>query len=289
MMKTKILILCILSVLLLTGCDFKSGNNDKSSIYTTIYPVHYIIDYLYGDNSDITSIYPDGADIDTYELTKKQIEKYADSDLFVYVGLGREKEIAKDFLNENRKLLIIDATYGLNYDEDLMELWLAPNNFLMLAKNIKSSLNEVLDNSYHVENVNDKYDKLYEKVSWVDAELRSVARDAQENNNNTLIVASDVLKFLKNYGFEVISLEELSESGSDTQINDLKSKFKNSTYSKIIKLEGYEDSKLVQELTSKYKAKTVSINDIMSNGDSASDYITLQYENISVIREYIND
>ena len=200
-----------------------------------------------------------------------------------------ENLIAKDFLNENSKLLIIDATYGLNYNEDLMELWLAPNNFLMLAKNIKSSLNEVLDNSYHVENVNDKYDKLYEKVSWVDAELRNVARDAQENNNNTLIVASDVLKFLENYGFEVISLEELSASGSDTQINDLKSKFKNSTYSKIIKLGGYEDSKLVQELTSKYKAKTVSINDIMSNGDSASDYITLQYENISVIREYIND
>lgn len=288
-MKIKILMLCIISVSLLTGCDFKSGNNDKASIYTTIYPVQYIIDYLYGDNSDITSIYPDGADVDTYELTKKQIEKYADSDLFVYVGLGREKEIAKDFLNENSKLLIIDATYGLNYNEDLMELWLAPNNFLMLAKNIKSSLNEVLDNSYHVENVNDKYDKLYEKVSWVDAELRNVARDAQENNNNTLIVASDVLKFLENYGFEVISLEELSASGSDTQINDLKSKFKNSTYSKIIKLGGYEDSKLVQELTSKYKAKTVSINDIMSNSDSASDYITLQYENISVIREYIND
>lgn len=288
-MKIKILMLCIISVSLLTGCDFKSGNNDKASIYTTIYPVQYIIDYLYGDNSDITSIYPDGADVDTYELTKKQIEKYAASDLFVYVGLGREKEMAKDFLNENGKLLIIDATYGLNYNEDLMELWLAPNNFLMLAKNIKSSLNEVLDNSYHVENVNDKYDKLYEKVSWVDAELRNVARDAQENNNNTLIVASDVLKFLENYGFEVISLEELSASGSDTQINDLKSKFKNSTYSKIIKLGGYEDSKLVQELTSKYKAKTVSINDIMSNSDSASDYITLQYENISVIREYIND
>ena len=44
-------------------------------------------------------------------------------------------------------MLIIDATYGLNYNNNLTELWLAPNNFLMLAKNIKTSLNEYLDNA----------------------------------------------------------------------------------------------------------------------------------------------
>ena len=67
-------------------------------------------------------------------------------------------------------------------------MWLAPNNFLMLCKNIKNSLNEYLDNSLKIKAVNDLYNELYAQVSWVDAEMRNIAREAKENNNNTLVV-----------------------------------------------------------------------------------------------------
>ena len=172
---------------------------------------------MYGSNSKIESIYPDGVNLDTYELTEKQTENYANADLFVYIGLGKEKEIAKKFLNENDKLLIIDATYGLNYNEDIKELWLAPNNFLMLAKNIKNSLNEYLDNSFKAEDVNKLYDELYESVSWIDAELRNVARNAKEHENNTIVVASNIFKYLESYGFNIISLEDIEESKSENE------------------------------------------------------------------------
>jgi len=288
MKRIKIVIISII-LILLSGCSFRSNKLENAKIYTTIYPVEYIIDYLYGENSEIESIYPDGVDLDSYELTDKQVESYATGDLFVYIGLGKEKEIAKKFLNENDELLIIDATYGLNYNEDIKELWLAPNNFLMLSKNIKNSLNEYLNNSFKEEDVNTKYDELYEKVSWVDAELRNIARTALENENNTIIVSNNMFKYLENYGFNIISLEDIESSNSDNAINDIKSKFKNSTYSKILKLNSEENTELMTELVNKYKAKIVSINDIITNSDTASDYVSIQYENIAVIRDLLND
>lgn len=268
--------------------QFNKNTLDNAKIYTTVYPIQYIINYLYGENSTIESIYPSDVNLNDYSLTDKQIESYAKGDLFTYIGLGKEKEIAKQLLNKNKDLLIIDATYGLNYNESIEELWLAPNNFLMLAKNIKNSLNEYLDNSFKSENVNNLYDELYEKVSWVDAELRSVAKTAIENENNTIIIENNTLKFLENYGFDIISLEDISSSGSENAINDIKSKFKNSKYTKVLKLSGNTNSELLNDLEAKYNASVVELNNIITNSDTASDYVSIQYENIAVIRDLLN-
>ena len=285
MKKIKIMFMVML-VMFLTGCGFNTSTLENAKIYTTVYPLEYIVNSLYGDNSTVESIYPSDANIFEYDLTNKQIEKYAQGDLFVYIGLGKEKEFAKNFLNENEDLLIIDASYGLSYNEDIEEMWLAPNNFLMLAKNVKNSLNEYLDNAFKTEKVNENYDKLYESVSWVDAELRNVAKEAVDYN--TIVIADNVLKFLENYGFNVISLEDIEKSGSSLQKDDIKSKFKNSTYTKILTLKGMQNSELVNTLVNKNKAKLVELNNIVSNKDTSSDYVSIQYENIALIRDYVS-
>ena len=287
MKRIKMLILSICMLTILGGCSFKETNLENAKIYTTVYPIEYITNYLYGENSVIESIYPDGVELEEYELTDKQVENYATGDLFVYVGLGKEKDIAKKLLNKNDKLLIIDSTFGLNYSNNIKELWLAPNNFLMLAKNVKNSLNEYLDNSFKEEDVTKKYDELYTNVSWVDAELRNIAKEAKENENNTLVVSTNTFKYLESYGFNIVSLEDIEKSGSENAVNDIKSKFKNSKYTKIIKLKGEDNSDLVNELVKSYKADTVTINDMVTNSDTASDYVSMQYENIALIRDIV--
>ena len=132
MKKIKLLVLVFCILFLTSACRGNNANLDNATIYTTVYPVEFITEYLYGNNSTVDSIYPNGVNLDKYKLTSKQIDEYSKGDLFVYVGVGNEKEIAKSFLNKNDELLIIDASYGLNYHNDIEELWLAPNNFLML-------------------------------------------------------------------------------------------------------------------------------------------------------------
>ena len=287
MKKIKLLTLALSILFLTSACRGGNVNLDNANIYTTVYPVKFITEYLYGDYSTVNSIYPNGVKLDEYKLTSKQIDEYSKGDLFVYVGVGNEKEIAKSFLNKNDELLIIDATYGLNYHNDIEELWLAPNNFLMLAKNIKTSLTEYLNNTLREEEVNNKYDELYAKVSWIDAELRNIAKEAKELDNNTLVVSSNTLKYLEGYGFTVISLEEIEKSGSENALTDIKNKFKNSKYDTILQLTSEENTDLIKELVEKDKAKILKINDIITNDDTANDYIAIQNENIAQIRNLL--
>ncbi len=280
-------IVLIICCLLLCGCKHGNNNLDSARIYTTVYPIKYIVNYLYGDYSVVESIYPNGVDLNNYNLTDKQIDEYANSDLFVYMGLSKEKNIAKSFVKENKNLLIINATDGISYDYDIKELWLAPNNFLMLAKNIKNTLNEYLDNPLKEEEVTKKYDELYTSVSWIDAELRSISKEASEINNNTLVVASNSLKFLEKYGFTIISLEDIENSKSENALNDLKNKFKNSKYTTIIKVSSDNNTNLINELVNSYKASIITIQDLVTNSDSSSDYLSIQYENVATLRNLL--
>ena len=50
-----VLFLCFL----LTGC-IKMDSMDDIDIYTSVYPIEYITNRLYGQNSTVKSIYPDG-------------------------------------------------------------------------------------------------------------------------------------------------------------------------------------------------------------------------------------
>ena len=60
--------------IIFTGC-FKTEELDNASIYTTTYPIEYIVNELYGYNSEVNSIYPDGVNIQEYTLSNKKILK----------------------------------------------------------------------------------------------------------------------------------------------------------------------------------------------------------------------
>ena len=141
-MKNKFIYSFILICMIfsLSGC-FGKINKDNLKVTTTVYPVEYLINRLYGDNSEIKSIYPNETDISNYSLTKKQTKEYAkNTEIFVYNGLTNEKEIAKSFLDINKNIQIIDVTYGIKHTNGIAEFWLSPNNYLMLADTIKSDL-----------------------------------------------------------------------------------------------------------------------------------------------------
>ena len=94
--------------LLMSGC--RSDSMENIQIYTSVYPIEYVTERIYGDYSTINSIYPQGINPYEYKLTNKQLEDYSDSDLVIYDGLDKEKEIIVEMLNKNNYLKIIDAT-----------------------------------------------------------------------------------------------------------------------------------------------------------------------------------
>ncbi len=244
-------------VLMLSTSCIKRDDMENIEIYTTIYPINYIIERLYGNYSTINSIYPTGVDIDNYEFTDKQLNDFANGTLFIYNGLSNEKQVARKLININRELKIIDVAYGLKNeysDDDSSELWLSPNNYLMLATTLKNNLIDYIDNNYIKDEIEKNYKKLQEELSLIDAEMRTIASSSAQKSKNTIVVAQNSLKYLENYGFNVISLED-----SKNYTNQLKASFDNETYKYIFSLDGKTNDK-VDELVKNHKAQIVTVN-----------------------------
>lgn len=273
--------LLVLAIFLTTGCSLTKDSLEDATIYTTVYPIGYLTEFLYSDYAEVDSIYPNGADVLNYELTEKQLREYAKSDLFIYNGLGNEKNIAKDMININDNLLIIDVSNGLNYTYGIEELWMSPNNYLMLAKNIKDYLIEYLESTTIIDYVEGKYDELAEILSLKDADLRAIGKEARENGTNTLIVSNDVFKYLENYGFEVISLDE--ETVTESTLNSVRDEFDEGTYDTIIVLDdNYTDS--INSIIGDYEANTIDVSSMASFVEGSSDYITVMQQFIDDLR-----
>lgn len=274
-MKKKVKILIILACCFLTVGCFKRDDMEGIDIYTTSYPIEYLVEQLYGESSNVKTIYPGGSDVFNYTLTEKQIKDYSEADLFVYNGLSKEKQIARDFINENKKMKIIDVSYGLNiaYGENTHEeLWLSPNNYLMLAGTIKNNLNEFISNKYIKEEIENNFKALEEELSKMDAELRTIASAASDDAKNIIITTTPVLRYLENYGFIVLYLNE--DSYTETIVNS----FESDSY-KYVFVRDDEENAIADDLVNNYKAEKIVVNMMNTltdeQRDNGEDYINI--------------
>ncbi len=269
-----------LFMLSLSGCSEDKLTNNE--VYATIYPIEYLTDYLYGEERNVSSIYPRGANVEDYELTDMQKENYSQGGLFVYNGLTNEKELAREFLSNNRDILLIDVSYGLNFEYAIEELWLSPNNFLMLAKNIRDNFIDYTNSTVLIESIEARYAEIEETLSFMDAELRSVATEAKSDGNPTLVVSSNKLAFLENYGFNIISLDE------DISEESIEDAFDEGTLTDIYLCDTDEETDFISLLESDYDANIIRVDTLYTLTDEEASnnetYLTIMRDFIDNIR-----
>ncbi len=278
--------LVIIILFLFTGCDLKKGDMENIDIYTTIYPINYLLDVLYGKYSNIRSIYPLGVDLNSYELSERKINEYSKSDLFVFNSLDekRDRSYAVKMINNNEKLKVIDVSTGMNYESDVKELWLNPYNYLMMAENIKEGLSEYINNPYLVDEINTNYDSLKYDISKIDADLTESIKNA---NYNTIVVDNDLFKFLEKYGLKVISLEN-NDNYSLNTFEEVKKLIADKKIKYIYSLTEKSNS-VVNELIKQVGGEIIVINDMYSvDGcitNTNDNYLTVMKNNISLIEK----
>lgn len=287
----KKLSLLLIIPLLITGCNLNISNDSMENIeiYTTIYPINYLTNYLYGEHSKIHSIYPAGVDVDNYKLSKRKLKEYSNSDLFIFNSLDIDKDYAVEMINKNSKLKVIDVSLGMKFDKSVEEFWLDPSNYLMMAQNIKDGLIEYINNPYLVSNkdktgIEDKFEDLKYDISKIDASLKEVVNNA---SYKTIVTDTDILKYLEKYGITVISLEENENLSSNTLsevdklISDKKIKYIYSTKE--------ETNSTAKNLIDKNKLELVTINTMRSvDGgitNSNDNYITIMNNNIDLLKK----
>lgn len=268
-----------------TGC-FKRDSLEDIEIMTTVYPLEYIITALYGEHSLVNSIYPDDTNINQYTLSEKQINDYSKKELFVYNHLSNDKDIAMEFLNRNKDILIIDSAFGMEATYGIEELWLNPSHLLMMTQNIRNGLKEYITNTYLKKEIDENYEKLKVELSELDAEIKLTAENAK---NKTIVVNNDTLKYLEKYGFNVVSLDETTSIPSDKTIQDVITMIKNKEISYIFMLEYDEQNgtikKIIEETGCETKLFRKIDNITDQERDSKETYITIMNKNIDALKE----
>lgn len=280
----KKILLTLTIALLLSGCEIENNDMKNINIYTTTYPINYLINSLYGDYSKIYSIYPTGIDIDKYEISNRKLKEYSKSDLFIFNSLDKDRDYAVKMINDNSKLKVIDVATGMNYDNSIEELWLNPYNYLMMAENIKNGLAEYITNPYLVEEIEKNYEELEYNISKLDADLTESITNA---NYKTIVVDNDLFKYLEKYGLKVISLEE-NKNLSQNTLEEVK-KLINDKQIKYIYITDEETNQTVSNLVKETKIETLNINTMHSIDGGITttndDYLTIMANNINLIKQ----
>ena len=271
-------------LVILSGCLFKRDTMEDINIYTTSYPINFLIYYLYGNNAKINSIFPNGVNIDEFEISDKKIKEYSNSDLFVFNSLDIDRDYAVKFINNNEDLKIIDVSMGMSYDYDVHELWLNPYNYLKMAQNLKNSLNNYITNPYLSEEIDNNYEELKYELSKLDATLKQIVSESQ---NKVLVVDNDLFKFLEKYNVKVISLEENDELTEPT-INEAKKLISDGNIKYIYSI-NKETNNTAKALIDEYKIELLTINDMRSVDGGVTNtndnYLTIMNNNIELLKK----
>ena len=272
----KKVIVLLMSLFLLTGC-LEEEKLDKIA-YTTYYPLEFATNYMYKDFATVKSIYPNGIDTSKYTLTDKQKSIYAASDMFVYAGVTDEVKLAAEFLNTNQNISIIDGTKGLSYSSEVCELWLDPSNYLMIARNIKSTLIDYANNVYDEEKIDKLYDELKIKISEIDVDLTMMGKNASKKN---ILVTNDSFNFLSKYNINVISIKE----GDTKSINDAKKLINSGEIKYVYNLRRNTLSEEIETFIKNYNLEKIEIDSMYTITDedknNGNNYLIIMTENIN--------
>lgn len=267
----------------LTGC-LKHDNMEDITIYTTNYPTEYITKRLYGDFSTVTSIYPDGINIKDYKLTDKQIEDYSNSDLFIFNGLSNEKDYVESMRKKNKNLKIIDTTLSMEYNNGIEELWLDPSNFLMMAQNIKTGFNEYIDSYYLTNKIEENYEELKIEASNLDAKIKDIVSNG---NSTSIVVSSNLFKYLEKYGVTVYSLDE-----SNTDVNavyrEALKMINDGSIKYVFVIANEESNSTVRKLIENTNVQTLEWNTLSNLSEiqrnEKEDYFTVMNSNLELLK-----
>ena len=192
-------------------------------------------------------------------------------------------------VNKNHNLKIIDTSLSMEYNHEMEELWLDPSNFLMLTQNIRNGLKEYINNHYLKNEINERYDELKIKVSEIDANLKLMA---ESSKNKTIVVSSDLFKFLEKYNFNVISLEENSNL-LDKTVENVKNMIYRGEIDYIFLKEGEKESKTIKEIRAETNVEIITLHAIANLTETQKknnkDYLSLMNENIDLLKNELYD
>lgn len=231
MKKSSYVILFIAFVMLITGCQ-STSETDENKVYTSIYPIQYIVEEIGGDLITTESVYPPGVDAHSYEPSSRDMTKIAKGDAFIYLGAGMESfaETAADSLeNQDVKLVEVAAlddslfSHGINHNDDDHDghshgdqdphVWFDPLRMIQMGELIKDELGTVFPDDKEIFMTNFK--AFEEKMLALDEDFTQTL--AEKNKKSILVAHAAYGYWEERYGIEQIAISGLTTNDEPSQ------------------------------------------------------------------------
>lgn len=297
-MKKLFSLLLIATLVLMAACGNKSSvkeSGDKLQVYTTVFPFISMIEQIGGDHVTVSSIYPNGIDIHTYEPTQKDTMRIAKSDIFFYSGDELDQVSAKiaQVINKKDKTvqlakdiddhdLLAGEEHAHDHEEDHEHehdhgahdphVWLDPEMNKSFAKVIKDEL--VKKDKAHEKEYTKNYEKLVKDIDEIDKQLKTITKTKKQD---TVFISHDSIGYLaKRYGFKQegvsgMNNEEPSQSDIINMINNI-----NKSKATVILYEQNIPTKTVDIIKDKTNAIAVPFHNMAVLTDKDKKDVTYQ-------------
>lgn len=235
----KIFPLLFLLLLTLAACrnNQNSADDQTLTVYTTVFPLTSFVEQIAGDTVNVESIYPQGADMHSYEPTQKDMISYSDGDLFLTTSNELDpvaSSIAETIKNDTE---IIETAADINaeafleshhkhgheeahsdeeeHDHGSMDphIWLSPSLASDMALSVKTALTELSPDNADMYNEN--YEALKADIEQLDEQLTQISSDPV---NTDVFISHESIGYLAHqYGFNQVGINGLSNQEPSQQ------------------------------------------------------------------------
>jgi len=228
-------LLIVFLMIVFSGCkkeEIISGLKEADiTVYTTIYPIEYIVNEIGGTSVAVHSIYPPGVDAHTFEPTSQDMTNIAVSDAFIYFGPSLEGFVSsteKALASESVELIALESYPELFYtegrDEDIANgnarmdeinphVWIDPLRMITMADIITEHLSEL--NPAEAETYNENKQSLVLQLQKLDEQFKSTL--AKKDHKYMIVPHAAYSYWEERYGVEEIALSGLSPSEEPSQ------------------------------------------------------------------------
>ncbi|MCA1063823.1 zinc ABC transporter substrate-binding protein [Rossellomorea sp. AcN35-11] len=334
-MKKLCLLIAVPSLLLLSACsgsspsgtsDSKDSAHEPIIIQTTLYPLQYFAERIGGKSVKVDSLLPAGSDAHTFDITSKDMVEIANSDLFIYNGLGMEpyaEKISESL--EGEDTVMLEASTGIDvissdhheesdhtdeHDESSSEdhgeeeghdqeeehhhgdldphVWLDPERAVKLAGNIRDALVELRPEMK--DTFNQQYEGLKQDLETLDEDFKAVVKNSEHPE---ILVSHAAYGYWEDkYGIEQLPIAGLSptEEPSQKELKELIETARDHEIHYVI-FEQNVTTKIAEIIQKEINAKPLKMHNlsVLTEEDIANEenYLTIMEKNMETLKQAI--
>lgn len=293
MKKVLSIILIILIIFILTGCNKEKINNENFKITTSFYPMYIIAlnltkdaKYIELNNMTDSSI----GCLHNYTLTTNDLKKIQESDILVINGLGLEENILNTVNKTNSNIKVIDSSDNID-EKDIISgnnvnphIWTSINLYKNQVETISENLINLDENNreIYVKNTEEYINKLNELENRENTVKEKMA-------NVEVVVFSESLEYLikeMNINYSIFSIGHEESGVSSEELGEIIDEINDKNIKAI--LIDKEDSKAIANSVSAETGATIHEMDSCLTGELDLDsYITKMNSNLDILENIV--